>query len=88
MEGSGRGIILALYRDLPGGTDESHKNLSQDSRSPSRDLNPGVITEGRNSGPVQILSYLFTGGTEESQENDMVAVLWIKNRKRNFPNTK
>jgi hypothetical protein len=30
-----------LSRHLPEGTDENHKTLSQDSRSPSRDLNPG-----------------------------------------------
>jgi len=26
---------------LPGGTEENHKNLSEDSRSPGRDLNSG-----------------------------------------------
>jgi hypothetical protein len=32
----------ALPRNSPGGTDENHENLSQDSRSPDRDLNPGT----------------------------------------------
>jgi hypothetical protein len=30
-----------LSRNLPGGTEEKHENLSQDSWPPSRDLNPG-----------------------------------------------
>jgi hypothetical protein len=30
-----------LYGHLPGDTEEIHQNLSQDSRSPYRDLNPG-----------------------------------------------
>jgi hypothetical protein len=38
MEGSGHGLILSYY--LPGATEENHKNLSQDSRSPGQDLNP------------------------------------------------
>jgi hypothetical protein len=28
-------------RHYPGGTEENNENLSQDSRSPGRDLNPG-----------------------------------------------
>jgi hypothetical protein len=30
-----------LSRHPPGGTEENHENLSQDSWSPDRDLNPG-----------------------------------------------
>jgi hypothetical protein len=30
-----------LSRNSPEGTDENHKNISQKSRSPGRDLNPG-----------------------------------------------
>jgi hypothetical protein len=30
-----------LFWNLPGGTQENSKNLSQDSRSPGQDLNPG-----------------------------------------------
>jgi hypothetical protein len=30
-----------LSRNLPEGTEKNHENLSQDRRSPSRDLNPG-----------------------------------------------
>jgi hypothetical protein len=41
VEGSGRGLIQGTMRHLPGGTDENHENLSQDSRSPALDLNPG-----------------------------------------------
>jgi hypothetical protein len=31
-----------LLRYLPGGTEENHENLSQDNRSPGRDLGPGT----------------------------------------------
>jgi hypothetical protein len=31
----------ALSRHLAGGTEEDHENLSEDLRSPGRDLNPG-----------------------------------------------
>jgi hypothetical protein len=33
--------LKALTRHLPGGTEESHEDLSQDSRSLDRDLNTG-----------------------------------------------
>jgi hypothetical protein len=38
VEGSGRGLILRYF---PAGTEENHENLSQDSRSPGRNLNLG-----------------------------------------------
>jgi hypothetical protein len=41
MEWSDRGLIKELSRHLPGRTEENHEQLSQDSRSPSQDLNAG-----------------------------------------------
>jgi hypothetical protein len=34
--------LKVLSRHLPGRTEENHENLSQVSRSPVRDLNPGT----------------------------------------------
>jgi hypothetical protein len=36
---SGRGLIEGLSQHFPGGTEENHKNLSQDSRSPGMYMN-------------------------------------------------
>jgi hypothetical protein len=32
--------LNVIYHHLSGGTEENHENLSQDIRSPGRDLNP------------------------------------------------
>jgi hypothetical protein len=32
FKGSGRGLIVVLFRHLPGGTDKTTKHLSEDSR--------------------------------------------------------
>jgi hypothetical protein len=34
-------LFDAQYHHLPGGARDNHENLSQDSRSPGRNLNPG-----------------------------------------------
>jgi hypothetical protein len=42
VEGSGHGLILRnQFQHLPGRTGENNEQLSQDSLSPGRDLNPG-----------------------------------------------
>jgi hypothetical protein len=42
MEGSGRGLILTYYPGIcPEGLRKTMETLSQDNRSPSRDLNHG-----------------------------------------------
>jgi hypothetical protein len=33
----------ALYRNLPGGTEENTENLGQDDRCPGRNLKPGLL---------------------------------------------
>jgi hypothetical protein len=44
VQGSGRGLILRHYPRISVGAEEKlQKNLSQDSRPPSRDLNPGPL---------------------------------------------
>jgi hypothetical protein len=40
VKGSGRTKVLS--QNLPGGTEENYKKLSQDSRSPGLDFNPGT----------------------------------------------
>jgi hypothetical protein len=40
MEGSGRDLRQGDVTALPTGAEENHENLSHDSRSPGRDLNP------------------------------------------------
>jgi hypothetical protein len=43
MEGSGRGLILTYYPNIwLKGLRKNHEILRQDSRSPGRDLNPGI----------------------------------------------
>jgi hypothetical protein len=41
VEGSGRGLIWVVSRNLPGGTQENHENVSHGSQSPAWDLNLG-----------------------------------------------
>jgi hypothetical protein len=42
MEGSGHGLIEVTSGYFPGGTEENHKNIGQDSRCPSRDSNTAL----------------------------------------------
>jgi hypothetical protein len=42
MEGSGRGHLKLLSRNFLGETKENHENLSQNSRSPGKNLNLGL----------------------------------------------
>jgi hypothetical protein len=39
MEGSGRGLIMALFWHLPAKTQEKHENLSQDTWCPAQYFN-------------------------------------------------
>jgi hypothetical protein len=41
-EGSSLTLVKVLSRNLPGGTEENHKDLSQDSRSLGQDLKAGA----------------------------------------------
>jgi hypothetical protein len=41
LESSDRGLFQVLSWHLPGETEDNHENLSQNSPSPGRDLNPG-----------------------------------------------
>jgi hypothetical protein len=40
LKGRGRGLFKILFQRLLEGNEETHKNLSQDSRFPRRDLKP------------------------------------------------
>jgi hypothetical protein len=40
LEGCDYGSVDGLSKHLPGGTEENHENLSQDSWCPARDSNP------------------------------------------------
>jgi hypothetical protein len=41
VEGSSHGLIKVLSQNLPGGTEENHENVRQDSHSLGQDLNLG-----------------------------------------------
>jgi hypothetical protein len=46
-----------LSQHLPGGTEDNHKNLSEDNRSPSRDLKLGLLEY--ESGVQNVADYLL-----------------------------
>jgi hypothetical protein len=41
VDRSGLGLFQGTIRQMPGGTEETTKNVSEDSRFADRDLNPG-----------------------------------------------
>jgi hypothetical protein len=55
-------VAVLLPQHSPGGTEENHEYLSQDSQSPSPDLNPGppeYEAEALNTEPQRLVIYLL-----------------------------